>query len=197
MNVHACAKLINTGINAHTGTHMQPPVQVVTLVFVFSAAPIDLGMVHAKRKPPPPPPPCPSRSRAKEALVGESMIACGAASPLDDVARQGFNGSAERLCKLRGCTSVRHEVLADCEYEHNHSNKRPNPPHSLRPLRFAPFSCPRVSQSCPLCPLLTPTHTHAFPSPRTPSPRPRLPPPRQPILIRNVSADITSALAHS
>ncbi len=66
-------------------------------------------------------------------------------------------------------------------------------PHSLRPLCLAPFSCPRVSQSCPLCPLLTPTHTHAFPSPRTPSPRPRLPPPGQPILIRNVSANITSA----
>ncbi len=53
------------------------------------------------------------------------MIACGAASALDEVAIQGFDGSAERLCKLRGCTSVRHEVPAYCEYEQNHSNKRP------------------------------------------------------------------------
>ena len=58
-------------------------------------------------------------------------------SPLDDVARQGFNGSAERLSKRHGCTSMRQEVLADCELERNQSNKNDLEPlpHSLRPLR--------------------------------------------------------------
>ena len=53
--MHACAKLTNAGISAHTGSQMQAATaQVVTLVFFCAAVLIDLGMVQAKRDPPVP-----------------------------------------------------------------------------------------------------------------------------------------------
>ena len=100
---------------------MQPPAQVVMLVFFRAAALIDLSMVQAKRDPLR----APHLRVRKKHWWANLCLLCGAASPLDEVASQGFNGSAERLCKLHSCASVRHEVPAYCEYEHNHSNKRP------------------------------------------------------------------------
>ena len=99
---------------------MQPPAQVVMLVFFRAAALIDLSMVQAKRDPLR----APHLRVRKKHWWANLCLLCGAASPLDEVASQGFNGSAERLCKLHSCTSVRHEVPASCHYEHNHSSKR-------------------------------------------------------------------------
>jgi hypothetical protein len=106
-NVHACAKLINTGLTAHTGTQMQA--QVVTLGFFCAAALIGLSMAQANRDPPVP------LTLACERSIGvwpHRRLPCGAASALRDVARQGLDGSADCLCKLHSCTSVRHEVPA-------------------------------------------------------------------------------------
>jgi hypothetical protein len=54
-NVHACAELINAGMNAHTRAHkcLRPPAQVVTLFFC-SPAIIDFSMIQVKRDPPVP-----------------------------------------------------------------------------------------------------------------------------------------------
>jgi hypothetical protein len=98
---------------------MQPPVQVVTLVFFCAAALIDLSMVQANRDPP----------RAAHVCVRKKhrwanrWLPRGAASSLHDVAHEGFDGSADCLCKLQGRTSVRHEVPAYGQYEHNHSSQ--------------------------------------------------------------------------
>ncbi len=111
-------------------------------------------------------PPCRSRSRAEEACVwANRWLPRGAACSLHDGARQGFDGSAECLCKLQGRSSVRHEVPAYGQYEHNHSSQ-----HSGTLSHSPP-------QSRPLSPFLNLTHAHAPPTPRTAPPRPPVPPP--------------------
>ena len=95
---------------------MQPPVQVVTLVFVCAAGIFDLSMVQANRDPP-----VPLMVMRKKHRGASRWLPCGAASSLHDVACQRFDGSAERLCELHGLTSVRDEVPAYGQYEHNHS----------------------------------------------------------------------------
>ena len=82
--------------------------QVVALAFVCAAALIDLSMVQAKRDPPVP------LTFACERRIGALIDGCrgGAAPSLHDGAHKGLDGSAERLSKLLGCTSVCAEVPA-------------------------------------------------------------------------------------
>ncbi len=91
---------------------MQPPAQVVTLVFVCAAALINLSMVQANRDPP-----VPHVRVQKKHWCANRWLRRGAASSLHDVAHEGFDGSADCLCKLQGRTSVRHEVPAYGQYE--------------------------------------------------------------------------------
>ena len=87
---------------------MRPPAQVVTLVFVCTAALIDLSMIQTNRDPPL------ALTFACERRIGALIDGCrgGAAPSLHDGAHQGLDGSAERLSKLLGCTSVCPEVPA-------------------------------------------------------------------------------------
>ncbi len=118
-DVHACAKLISTGLGINAQAHecMRPPAQVVTLVLFCAAALIDLSMAQAKGDPPVP------LMLACERSIGvwsNRRLPCGAASPLYDVAHQGVNCSVDCFGKLHSCTSVRHKVPGYCVHEHNH-----------------------------------------------------------------------------
>jgi hypothetical protein len=108
-----CTRARNGSTKAltHTRAHecMQPPAQVVTLAFVCAAALIDRSTVQAERDPPVPL----TFACGRRVGVGANRwLPCGAAPALHDGAHQGFDGSAERLCKHHGRSSVRHEVPA-------------------------------------------------------------------------------------
>ena len=100
----------------HTRTHGHGHTsawQVVPLFFCLAAL-IHLTMIQAKSDPS-----MPLTFACERRIEGANRwLPRGAASPVHDVARQGLDGSADSLCKLHGCTSVRHEVPAYCHHAH-------------------------------------------------------------------------------
>ena len=146
---------------------MQPPVQVVTLVFVCAAGIIDLSMVQSNRDPPLP------LMFVCERSIGGLVDGCPAVQRLPSTTSLVRGSMAARSAyanctdSLRCATRCRHMAICTITAA---STKR------VGTLSHSP------PQSRPLSPFLNLTHAHALPSPRTAPPRPRLPSPRLPVL---------------
>ncbi len=145
---------------------MQPPAQVVALVFVCAAALIDLSMVQANRDPPVP------LTFACERSIGGLVDGCPAVQRPPSTTSL-VRGSMAARSAYANCTDL---LRCATRCRHTANMNTITAASTKRTLSHSP------PQSRPLSPFLNLTHAHALPSPRTAPPRPRLPPPRLPVL---------------